>query len=827
MTISIGVILYDKGPGGVPTHNNPQRLHGLDSYDHAIANGVGFETMTTGWNATANEVIEWARADHLKRPVESFSPDGIKIWEGFLSEITIKVGNRSIVFSLKEMSNRITIHYNTDGGAQDSTNTYSNAASIAMFGTKDRVLNISTVAPAAADNRAQTVLAMLAFPTSKEPSDNTTGTGSEHFRIELAFTGDYATLGWVLTSNASKTLTATNTQAIALLTSFNTVNNWFSVSAQNIVVTGISDTEFIDPETSYRDKLETLLAHGDNSKQRLVWGIYEDRKLTVAVWAGATPTTITYYEHESGGQITDRYGNVIEPWFIRPNAMAQLADVIDTPLSGAVESPTRKYVARVSLSIRPGSISVKLEPDNVDSIEAMLSGPSGAGPSGTSDRQASFEQAVTSPLRTRFSGTNGRVDAGGGSIGNTGGGNVDVGTGVGIGGGGGSPPSGGDPITFGVGVAGRLAEWLTTGRLQAASQKKIGAGILTFDASTDETITIASGGGGTVDLNGNTLTLDGSLRVSGTGATLNQVLQYDGTRFTPTTLTPSSSGSAPVDAKYIVQTSSATLTNEQALGALSTGIVKNTTSTGVLSIAVGSDLPAHNHPHGDITDWNEAVDDEVNALLTAGANIALTYNDAANTLTIAVTGLNEVIDDRVAALLVEGTNITLTYNDTANTLTISAAGATIDGAGAAGRLTYWSDTNTLTSDVDLNFDGTTLKVNKSATIGTNTIRANTTLTVRGTTTTSGNFSIHCLDSAGTSYFSVQNNGVVSVESGPLWVNGSAVLGGRVSGWAVPTGTATRSTFATSTVSLQTLAEHVKALIEDLHANIGNHYLLGA
>jgi len=42
---------------------------------------------------------------------------------------------------------------------------------------------------------------------------------------------------------------------------------------------------------------------------------------------------------------------------------------------------------------------------------------------------------------------------------------------------------------------------------------------------------------------------------------------------------------APVGATYIVQTPDATLTNEQALSALATGLLKNTTATGVLSIA--------------------------------------------------------------------------------------------------------------------------------------------------------------------------------------------------------------------------------------------------
>src|SRR5574337_205292 len=45
------------------------------------------------------------------------------------------------------------------------------------------------------------------------------------------------------------------------------------------------------------------------------------------------------------------------------------------------------------------------------------------------------------------------------------------------------------------------------------------------------------------------------------------------------------SGLAPSDATYITQTASSGLSAEQALGSLASGLVKNTTTTGVLSIA--------------------------------------------------------------------------------------------------------------------------------------------------------------------------------------------------------------------------------------------------
>jgi hypothetical protein len=52
--------------------------------------------------------------------------------------------------------------------------------------------------------------------------------------------------------------------------------------------------------------------------------------------------------------------------------------------------------------------------------------------------------------------------------------------------------------------------------------------------------------------------------------------------------------------------------------------------------------------------------------------------------------------------------------------------------------------------------------------------------------------------------------------GSVGFNGTAPPA-KPTGWGAPTGTATRSTFVTSSVTLPALAEHVKALIDDLTA----------
>jgi hypothetical protein len=155
-----------------------------------------------------------------------------------------------------------------------------------------------------------------------------------------------------------------------------------------------------------------------------------------------------------------------------------------------------------------------------------------------------------------------------------------------------------------------------------------------------------------------------------------------------------------------------------------------------------SEFPPAVHTSAKVSDFQEAAQDAVGALLVGGTNIALSYDDNANTLTINATappsgsvdwtavankpstftpsahthviadttGLQTALDGKAAAshshtasnvsdfteavqdvvggLLVAGSNVTLNYNDGANTLTISAAG----GGGGSGGLPPSLDT---------------------------------------------------------------------------------------------------------------------------------------
>lgn len=79
-----------------------------------------------------------------------------------------------------------------------------------------------------------------------------------------------------------------------------------------------------------------------------------------------------------------------------------------------------------------------------------------------------------------------------------------------------------------------------------------------------------------------------------------------------------------------------------------------------------------------------------------------------------------------------------------------------------------------------------------------------------------------------------NNGILTYTPGSVMdfplggefrISGNRLLNSRKTGWAVATGTKTRTTFVTDTVTLPELAARVGALVDDLHQTAG-HGLIG-
>ena len=93
----------------------------------------------------------------------------------------------------------------------------------------------------------------------------------------------------------------------------------------------------------------------------------------------------------------------------------------------------------------------------------------------------------------------------------------------------------------------------------------------------------------------------------------------------------------------------------------------------------------------------EMSQDAINSALTMGSGLTKTYNDGANTITIAVDAsyFNELAQDAVNTALTAGTGITKTYDDAANTLTVAVDTTVIaDRSWVTGQVTSLSNTVT-------------------------------------------------------------------------------------------------------------------------------------
>lgn len=371
------VNVYKAGVGGVPsTSSLVAALQArIASYTHTITHQCGFETMTCGFAATLEEGLDWL-ANGLMRPCVVYGPDGEIAWEGFSETIQVDFGQEKRSVSLREMANRIRVGYQTVLGTQGmrptTTTFFQDADSIALFGKKDLALAIGNTSDGTeVDDYANTMLVKLKDPLAAPSSTVASGDLGE-IKITLTFAGWYTTLDWVLASNTSTTKTTTTTQIGTLLTAIAAINNFISTSTANITASGVTATEYIEADTTYRSKIEALMARG-NGSDPYAWGVYEDRTFYAAPWAGASPSTVDYQRHLGESEVLDSTGAPVAPWMVRPDAMYQVIELLDVaPVSTQQDAAGRFYVARVTCTIGEGQISVQLEPEQGSDLEAVL-----------------------------------------------------------------------------------------------------------------------------------------------------------------------------------------------------------------------------------------------------------------------------------------------------------------------------------------------------------------------------------------------------------------------------------------------------------------------
>lgn len=373
MPIPLSINLFERGANGVPGGGFVASLQGrTTAYQHTITDRHGFESMSVSLVVRMSEALDWLQPARLMRGVVVSGPHGSICWEGFLHTIRAQIGQKPQSLSLDPVGNRVRCKYTTVLDTPGTTASASNTTSQALFGVKDYIATLNKDTATAAANKRDRVLGMIALPRSNEPSEAATGDQGE-ITLELSFVGWYATLGWVVTSRTSTTTTSSTAQVATLIGTaspgIGATNPFFSTDITDIVSGGPAATEYIEPETTYQAKIETLLQGGDGAGGAYTWGVYEGRRFRVA----ARQTAVSYYEIAGDGNLYSVNGQRVAPWDARPNTVSVIRNMHDlAPTSGSVDTSNQKYIGRVSCSIAADHMGVSLEPSETDGIGPML-----------------------------------------------------------------------------------------------------------------------------------------------------------------------------------------------------------------------------------------------------------------------------------------------------------------------------------------------------------------------------------------------------------------------------------------------------------------------
>jgi hypothetical protein len=351
----------------------------VTSYTHAIDVAGGYATCAFNIGGSRDEAEDWLYS-RIGAHVEVHNSSGVKVWEGFVNEVSITLGTLAITRGpMTAIANSVYVKYQTPayyfpgaglsiGGDQFITGPDDDATSIALYGTREKILSGGTASDNEADNISNTFLNENAYPAISQ--DVSIGGAGGNVSINIKCSGYMNLLDYV-PANIGAGVGEMNLSTKLEETLAKDPDDIFSTNYDFVESNTEQVQVYYEEDQTALDIIKGLvsLGAGPSGYERTIWGIYDD--LTLHYESIPTDYEYTYSIGDVAQIITDGSNSIVEPWDIKPGKFMLVSDFLVGRIIPATlrEDPRMLFIESVTYTAPD---TLKLQGGRVDTINQKL-----------------------------------------------------------------------------------------------------------------------------------------------------------------------------------------------------------------------------------------------------------------------------------------------------------------------------------------------------------------------------------------------------------------------------------------------------------------------
>jgi hypothetical protein len=303
-------------------------LTGYDHYSHTIDAVGGWWEASFTIKDNRNRLEGWL-ADGLGRHIEVYNEAQNFVFEGFVNEIEANLGPLSITRGpLLDIANRARVIYSTVDtstspptvGVRAATAVANDTTSQGKYGIIEQVLSVGGSTQSEAEQIRDAYLAEHKDPETGQEINLSQG---DDLSVTVKIPGY---IHWLFYTYSSTTTGTQNLSAKMTAILGQDPNSIFSTNYDKITANTLQVKAYEQDNDVAWDLIKGLVAQGDASDNRYLFGVYENRQ---AVYE-AVPTTVEYFQQLSDQErrITLASGARVLPWNVLPGKWLFISDLL-------------------------------------------------------------------------------------------------------------------------------------------------------------------------------------------------------------------------------------------------------------------------------------------------------------------------------------------------------------------------------------------------------------------------------------------------------------------------------------------------------------------